>query len=137
MAGMPASVFGRQAPSSVASSVMNSPSMNAMPSPSDPLQMPADEKAKEVARFLAAAYEWRRLAQRQNQPDPVELMELDRVVDFGERTLSALVGSDAFAVAPGQTPAPPQAVPGQPAAVGPQPGMAPGSPPATGGIAAA
>ena len=133
------SVFGRQGSQSVANQVMQSPSLNATPSPVDPLQMPADDIAKNYARLLAAAYELRKL-----EKDALSLLELDRVIRFGESMLSSLVGRDVSLGAPAATPTPPQ-MPGAapPQAAGSPPGMPPqmamagmGSPPASGGMSA-
>lgn len=129
MAGV--SVFGRPASSSIASAVLGSPSLNQSPSPSQPEHAPADGQTKRYAQLYAIAS-----AALNEENDPQNRIELQRIVEWADRAISSGVqatGSGGAPVPNIQLPPPPPqaAAPGMPPAApaGQTPGAPAGPPP--------
>lgn len=114
-------VFGRPATSGIADRIMQTASLNQLPSPSVPAEMVESPLLVPYMNLIAACYELRKV-----ETDPVAMLEIERARAFGESKIAMIEDSDAdpsMQITPPPPPMPQQGLPmGAPPAAPPMQG---------------
>ena len=99
-------VYGRTATPSIADRVMQSASLNALPSPTIPAEMVDSPLLNPYMNLVAACYELRKVEQ-----DPQALLEIERARSFAESRITMIEDADEMPqmqITPPPPPPPPQ-----------------------------